>query len=87
MASSFKNLFFIRRCFFKNDAQRLVKHRRCFCRNTKPRQKQWSDHNYFFLQIQQSHINNGSVGVLLVMRRQSSIVQAFCGTTFKRLMV
>jgi hypothetical protein len=36
--------------------------------HTNSRQKQWSDHNYFFPSLQLSHINEGSVVLTLVMR-------------------
>lgn len=48
--------------------KRLIFPRRSAHTNT--RQKALSDHNYLFPQLQLSHINKGSVGVLLVMRRR-----------------
>jgi hypothetical protein len=36
-------------------------------RNTKSRQKQWSDLNYYFPELQLSHINKGSAVLTLVM--------------------
>jgi hypothetical protein len=39
---------------------------------TKSRQKQWSDHNYFFTELELSPINKGSVVLTLVIRRAAA---------------
>ena len=42
---------------------------------TNPRQKQWSDHDYFFPQLQLSHINKGSAVLTLDISKRSPMSQ------------